>query len=167
MKHNLKRTLLSLKSLAIGIAALTAAEGALTELGSPVFSSGTAEAIVRAGGGARAGGYRAASRTTVRPGVGVTHSTTVAAGRYHRPATLPGHAYVPGSAVGVAHRTARRTTRRVAYRTAGGYSYYYGAPVVVLPTPACYSVMWEGMAAYNCNGVIYLYEGGQYYPMEQ
>lgn len=113
----------------------------------------------------RGGGGFVRASTTYRPGVGVTRSTTVAAGRYHTPAVLP--AYRPGLAYpGVAVRTARNVARRVAYRTAAGYSYYYGAPIYVLPSPSCEAVIWEGMSVYNCAGVMYLYEDSQYYPLE-
>ena len=134
--------------------------------GLPDMSTNTAEAVIRAGRGV-GGGFRTTSRTTIRPGAGVTRTTTVAGGRYHTPTTLPARTYVPGTGVGgVARRTAPRTSARVAYRTASGYSYYYGSPVVVLPTPACYSVIWQGMSAYNCNGAIYILENGQYFPIE-
>ena len=57
-------------------------------------------------------------------------------------------------------------TRNVMYRTAAGYSYYYGEPMVALPTPACFAVMWEGMSAYSCDGMIYAYDGNQFYPVQ-
>lgn len=118
-----------------------------------------ADANVRGGG--RVGGVRVGASTSFRPGAGVTRSTTIAAGRHHVPATLPGVG-APGSAI----RTARHVAGRVARRTARGISYYLGAPIVVLPAPSCYAVMWEGMTAYNCGGVLYLFENGQYFPIE-
>lgn len=124
------------------------------------------EAEARRGGGFGRGGGRGgvAAATSYRPGRGVGHSATVAAGRYHRPAVpnyRPAVGY-PGSAV----RTTRRVARRVAYRTAAGYSYYYGATYSALPSSACYPVIWQGMSAYNCNGVMYVYQNSQYYVIE-
>jgi hypothetical protein len=47
-------------------------------------------------GGARGGGtIRVGASTTFRPGVGVTHSTTLEAGRYHVPAVLPAWRRLP------------------------------------------------------------------------
>lgn len=120
------------------------------------------------------GGYRVAARTTVWPNGGVTHSSTVAGGRYHYAAARSGYVYTPGLAYGVtpgqvrrvARRTAQRTSARVAYRTAAGYTYYYGMPAAVLPSSSCYAVYWEGMTAYNCSNIMYIYDSGQYYPIE-
>jgi hypothetical protein len=124
-----------------------------------------ADAMFRGGGGRMGGGVRVGASTTFRPGEGVTRSTTVAGGRYHTPATLPDlrpGVAPPGSAI----RTVNRVTRRVARRTARGYTYYLGVPIVALPSSACYAVIWEGMTAYNCGGVLYVYEDSQYYPIE-
>jgi hypothetical protein len=118
-------------------------------------------------GGAVGGGVRVGAAVSFNPGAGVYRSATVAAGRYHIPATLP--AYRPG--VGYAGAAARTVaavaiTRNVLYRTAGGYSYYYGNPVYAAPSSGCYNVIWEGMSAYSCDGVIYAYENGAYYPIQ-
>jgi hypothetical protein len=135
----------------------------------PLLSSSVAEARFRGGrGGGRAGGYRVAARPTVRPGSGAYRSRTIANGRYHRPAQSPYYGYRPGVRPGYTpghvRRVARRTTRRVAYRTMSGYTYYYGTPVTY-PESSCSTVYWEGMTAYNCGGVMYVYEGGQYFPI--
>lgn len=130
------------------------------------FDSGAAEARggFRGGGVRMGGGARVAASTTFRPGYGVTRSTTVAT-RYHRPAVYPAVRPYPGVATGIAARSVVRTARRVAYRTAYGSSYYYGPSVSYLPS-VCYSTFWEGIAAYNCNGVMYVNTNGLYYPIE-
>lgn len=155
--------------LVVALVALIATDGITANLSSgsmPLLSSSVAEARFRGGGGrVGGGGYRVASRTTVRPGVGVTRSTTVAGGRYHYGAVSNRPGVYPGT-VGTVRRVARRTARRTAYRTASGYSYYYGSPIIALPAPSCYAVMWEGMSAYNCGGIMYIYQDGQYYPIE-
>lgn len=123
-----------------------------------------AQASIRGFGG-RGGGIRASASTSFRPKAGVTGSVTVAAGRYHTPAVLPG--YSPGlGAPGAAIRTTRRIERRIARRTAAGFVYYIGAPLAGVPASGCAMVMWEGMAVYDCGGVLYQLENGQYYPIE-
>jgi len=123
-----------------------------------------AKANIRGFGG-RGGGVRATAAASFRPGAGVTRSVTVAGGRYHTPAVLPG--YQPGlGAAGAAIPTTRRVERRIARRTAAGLVYYVGAPLVGLPAAGCAMVMWEGLAVYNCGGVLYQLEDGQYYPIE-
>ena len=123
-----------------------------------------AEASIRGFAG-RGGGIRASASTSFRPGAGVSRSVTVAAGRYHTPAVLPG--YHPGlGAPGAAIRTTRRVERRIARRTAAGLVYYVGAPLAGVPAAGCAMVMWEGMAVYDCGGVLYQLENGQYYPIE-
>jgi hypothetical protein len=124
----------------------------------------SAQASIRGIGGG-AGGIRASASTSFRPAAGVTRSVTVAAGRYHTPAVLPG--YAPGlGAPGAAIRTTRRIERRIARRTAAGFVYYVGAPLTGVPASGCVMVMWEGMAVYDCEGVLYQLENGQYYPIE-
>lgn len=95
----------------------------------------------------------------------MTRSVTVAAGRYHTPAVLPG--YHPGlGAPGAAIRTTRRIERRIARRTAAGFVHYVGEPLVGVPDAGCAMVMWEGMAVYDYGGVLYQSENVQYYPIE-
>jgi len=118
-----------------------------------------AKANIRGIGG-HGGGIRASASTSFRPGAGVTRSVTVAAGRYHAPAVHPGLG-APGAAI----RTARRVERRIARRTAAGFVYYVGTPIVGSPSAGCSMVMWEGMAVYDCGGILYVYENGQYYPI--
>jgi hypothetical protein len=128
-----------------------------------------------AGGMRGGGGARVSASTSFRPGAGITRSTTVAAGRYHTPALQPRFnpvvrpAYNPGLAYhGAAIRTigAVAITRNVIYRTAAGYNYSYGEPSSTLPAPSCSEVMWEGSSAYSCDGVIYAFDGAQYYPVQ-
>lgn len=140
---------------------------------SPLTTTAEARGFARAGGG----GYRAASRSTVvrgpAGGMAVSRTTARSGYNYGRATTLP--AYRPDTVAGVARRTARRTTRRVAYGAGVannygyGSGYYYGAEVVTLPY-GCVSIIFEGQSAYDCNGVTYIadYSSGQvvYYPIE-
>jgi hypothetical protein len=121
-----------------------------------------ANAAFRGGGG---GGARVRSTTTVRTGAGVTRSTTVAAGRYHRPTTLP--ARTPGVAYrGAAVRTTTVVRNGNVYRSSTGYAYRYGRALVALPYASCYAVMWQGISAYNCNGIMYVNQNSSYYAIE-
>lgn len=125
----------------LGLATLAAvAVGALCMVGIDLAGV-SPQAEARFARGAAVGGYRVGATTSVR----VT-----------RPATLP--AYNVGrvaTTAGVSRRVARRTTRRVLYRHYGAWSgYYYADPVYVLPG-GCYTVILNGMAAYNCSGVYY------------
>lgn len=123
------------------------------------------DAMANVRGIGRAGGIRASASTSFRPGAGAAGSVTVAGGRYHTPATLPSH--LPGIGVpGAAIRTTRRIERRIARRTAAGLVYYVGAPIMGELPSACTMVMWEGMAIYDCGGVMYVLENGQYCPIE-
>lgn len=115
----------------------------------------------------RGGGYRGVARTSYAAGRRVGYGVGRSGYRYGRVA------HAPWTAAGVARRTTRRVVRRNAYGygVAANYGYnngyYYGSGVEALPGGGCASVIFQGQSAYDCGGVIYVYDSGsgQYVPV--
>jgi hypothetical protein len=147
---------------ALAVATALAAGGA-------TWGEHVAQAWIRGGGfgGYRAGGFRAASRTTWTPGYGVSRTTVAGGGvrgGYYGGGYYGGYyAHVmptalivarPGVVAGV---TARGISGAFRYDRATGFAYRFGPAVTALPG-GCVATFWQGAGAYACAGTTYTYD---------